>query len=270
MPLRPEFPNAGGAVGMIEIKDKVIAEPTCHAASNIGVPAKVTIDLDGKHEPDKPPVQTGMGHTCCAKGRIDCRSKIIGKNHLFEIAFDDQIQPDPCRFFGDGFILCQLWQKLGCAFNGAGYQLRPERNVGKEMQDICRRFQCSAVGGNGVAERLERIKTDPDGERPLHDWELIGQAHRFEQQIEVRAKESRVFKRKQQPQIADERERDEQPLVLRHSQHSDSCKKVDEAIADQQQEPPGSRPGIKNKRKSDEIEVPDSRYFLCKSPSQKK
>ncbi len=210
MPAPPELRGAAGEEGIIEVFQQVKAEDPAQADGHIAVAGEIKVNLQGKGHGIHPHKQ----HRLLAALPIELGQlpQLVGQQDLFAQA--QQQPPHAQRGLLQRMLpVLQLPRHIGIAHDGPGDQLGEHGDIGAEIHDGALGGHIAPVHIDGVAEDLEGIKADADGQRYLRHWQ--GKA----QGIEGGGGEAGVFEPPQQAQTDDGRKDQQQALFSGEALH---------------------------------------------------
>src|SRR6185437_14628978 len=220
VPARPEFAQAGGEVGIVEVQDEMEAHQLRHAASHVRVAAEVEKDL--------PPEGDGCEHQRRRAERLrifidplDVERKEVGQRQFLEQpdqkerrAVGEVLQPDLGEFI-------ELRQQMPGALDRPGHELGKETNEGRETEKVPFAMDVAEIEVDRVAQRLEGEERDADGEQVFeaerHQRGRIGQFGRYmepgEEVVDVFNGEAGVFEKQEQRKIVDQADQEPDPAA---------------------------------------------------------
>ena len=82
MPPAPEFRDAFGDIGIIEVDQKLKAQHIAEAAGHIGITAEIEIDLEGKGDDPDPRAQDPVAFRGLAQA-VPQGPHLVGDEHFF-------------------------------------------------------------------------------------------------------------------------------------------------------------------------------------------
>src|SRR5690606_18405195 len=88
----------------------------------------------------------------------------VRDRHLLEETPEHLAQTIACRCHIERAWFEELREQVPCPFDRTGHQLREETDEGEERDRIPRRFHLAAIDVDRIAEGLEGVETDPNGE----------------------------------------------------------------------------------------------------------
>ena len=162
VPAAPEFGDAAGDIGIIEVFGKAKAEDLPQADGHIAVPGKIEVDVQRVGHSIHP----GEQHRGLAALLVDGDELIqhIGQQHLFGKAQHKPLRPR-CRLPQAVPPFGKLRFNIGIAHNGPGDELREHGDIGRQIDEIALCPDRPAVNIHHIAEDLEGVKADADGQR---------------------------------------------------------------------------------------------------------
>ena len=195
VPTSPELSRRRSAVGEVEVSGQMDAQEPGHALGHVGVAAEIRVHLkavpiEGHQDPGR-----GRGPRVVERRVHEPSAHHVAQQHLLHHALDEQHH----KGFQGGRSGVpsrrgQLGQERGGPNDGACHQLREEREVGGERQQIGGRGQRAAVHVDQKADGLEREKRDAKWQHPCVQPECPrGQEFKPESVVD----EERVFERRQ-------------------------------------------------------------------------
>ena len=163
MPALPELADVLGEVGEVEVARQVIAEDAGAADGHVRVAGEVAVDLDGigvGHQ------QQGPGAVGVGRGvhGVDEDAEVVGQHDLLEQAEGEVLHAEGESLRRDGPLLVELGDEIPGLDDGSGHELREEGDVQRGPHEIALGRYLAAGDVDGVAERLEGIEGDADGQ----------------------------------------------------------------------------------------------------------
>ena len=157
MPPAPEFGNALGQVGIVEVFDEVETKNLTQTDGHIAVTGEIKVDIQGKRDGIHPEKQhtllIALPEQLHQQGKIVRNQDLLAKTHK-EAA---QAHMDLLPAVGSGF---QFPGHIDIPDDGTGNQLRKQCHIGTEGNGIFLNRHISPVHVNGVAEALEGVEAD--------------------------------------------------------------------------------------------------------------
>src|SRR5882724_3603606 len=151
VPARPEFPQSGGQIRIVEVQNQIEAHHLGHAARHIGVTAEIKKYL--------PTERHGGGDE---RRRAEClwvfinsldiERKVVGQRHFFEKANQKKRGAIGKVLQANRWELIELRQKVSGALDRAGHQLRKETNKSREAQEVALPVHFAEVKINRVTQ----------------------------------------------------------------------------------------------------------------------
>ncbi len=204
VPPLPEFAWGGGGVGDVEIRHEIEAQEAGGAAGDIGVSGEVGVDLEGEGggaEEDGGAMDGGG-----LVDEVDEGGEVVGEGDFLEEAPSDE----PDAFFdhglGDAAGGGYLGEEVATSFDGAGDELGEEGDVGEEGEEVAGGGELTAKDIEGVAEGLEGIEGDADGEDDVKGWGIEGEAELAGEGGKGLDEEAEVFEETEDTEVAGEAE----------------------------------------------------------------
>ena len=161
MPASPELRYVTGEIGVVEVTHQFDTKEFSRSDCDVRIAGEIAVNLKSKEDGCKEQSGTVLGVVCCPY-LIHICSTVIGNHNLFEQAPEDLAHSVHSLVIGEAPVRLELRQEVGSAFNGAGHQLREERNKSKESDDVLGGFYLLAINVYGIAEGLESIEGNAD------------------------------------------------------------------------------------------------------------
>ena len=98
---------------------------------------------------------------------VDINGKAVGNDHFFEKSPGHEFQSVGNAPVIEIMRFVELGQEVRRAFDGAGHELGEKRDVERKDSQMTFRFLFAEIDVDGIAERLEGIKADSDGEQNM-------------------------------------------------------------------------------------------------------
>ena len=169
VPATPEVADARRKIRRIEVLHQVEAEDLCRADRDHRVAAEVAVDLQRKRQRRQQQRHAAEGRVVVPDGVHEDRSP-VGDDHLQEESPDHQDGA-----LGHAFRVPQLLfvsvlylgQQVFRTLDGSRHELREERHEQRVAQQVLLRLRVAAVHVDDVAQRLERVERDADGQQQV-------------------------------------------------------------------------------------------------------
>ena len=162
MPSSPEFTNALGDEGVVEILKEVEAEDAAKTDGHIGVTREVEVQLQRDGNGIQPvAADAGLVHgvQCLAhRAELVCDQYFLGKTQ-------DEAGHAVGEFFKGVCSLGQILLNRHVTDDRAGNQLREQCHVGSQVNEVLLGSSLAAIHVDGVAHGLEGVEADTDGQR---------------------------------------------------------------------------------------------------------
>ena len=197
MPAPPEFGDAAGDVGVVEIFREIEAEDPAQTDGHVAVPGEVKVNVQHVGGGIEPEEQDGL--VLRGAKKLAELAQGVCKQHLFA-----QTQHEAADALG-GLLKAaaagdKLLRYLGVADNGACDQLGEQGDVCRKIDEILLR-RPAPVHVHRVADELKGVKTDADGQSNLQQRDgKPGDG------VEIFKKEIRVFEKAQDAGAEKERQ----------------------------------------------------------------
>ena len=169
MPARPEIADARRQIRRVEVLHQVEAEDLRRADRDHGIAAEVAVDLQRKGQR-----RQQQRHTAeCGVIVPDCvheDRRPVGDDHLQEEAPDHQdgAPGHPLRVPQFLFVgVLHLGQQIFRALDGSRHELGEEGHEQRVAQQIALGLRVAAVHVDDVAQRLERVERNADGQQQV-------------------------------------------------------------------------------------------------------
>jgi len=95
----------------------------------------------------------------------------------------------------------ELWEKIACAHDWSGHQLREKRNRENEIAERSRRLQHATINIERIRKGMESVKGNADREQNVEMRRLIDDADSREQPLEILKEEISVFEKTEHAQV---------------------------------------------------------------------
>ena len=164
MPPPPEFRDAFGQIGVVEIFREMEAEHPPQADGHVGIPGKIEIDVQGKGNGVKPGEHHGRSRAFPIE--LYKHRQIVCQNDLFRKAHEKPPQTLPHSFPAVRPAV-QLPRHVPIADDRPGNELGKQGDVGTEGNGVFLGRNCAPVHVHGVADTLEGIEADAHGQSQL-------------------------------------------------------------------------------------------------------
>jgi len=191
VPPAPEFCNAFGDVGVVEVFQELKAEDPAHTDGHIGIAAEIEVDLEGICHSHQPAACKGQ----CAIGQfIHHHTTGVGQKNLFGKA-DEEPHIAPVNILGAVTALIQACGNIGIVDDGTGDQLGEEADIQQKVQKALLHAHFAAVHIYGIGQHLEGVEGDTNGQHRLEEG-IFG----TQQGCEDIGEEAEIFKVEQKQQ----------------------------------------------------------------------
>ena len=206
VPAAPEFGDAAGDVGVVEVLRELKAQHPPEADGHEGITGKVEVDLEGVSD-DAQPGQRG-GYRLEAQGLhlVPKGADAVGQQDLAGDTHNQQ--PDAVLHLrqGNGAAF-QLLVDVGVKDDGTGDQLGEQHHEGTEVDEVMLGLDLAAVNVDGVGHDLEGVEADAQRQSQPGQQGDGGP----EQGVDVAQEEVCVFKEEQHAQRHNERDHQAHP-----------------------------------------------------------
>lgn len=166
MPTTPELGYVAREVGVVEVAHQSDAKQLGGAYRDVGIAGEVAVNLEGERDGGDEQLHAVIVGVVVPHP-VDGYRAVVGQNHLFAESPKDLAHAVDGGSVVEGAGLEELGQEVGGALDGAGYQLRKETDEGEEGYHVVGGFNLALVHVDGVAERLEGVERDADGEHQM-------------------------------------------------------------------------------------------------------
>ena len=160
VPAAPELGDTLTDIGVVEVFEELEAEHITKTARHIRITGKVEVDLEGIGEDARPRAQPAVLLTG-DDDRLAHGAHLVGDQHLF-----GETHTEDAHALGEVVerltAVIQLIGDVLIADDRAGDQLREQRYIGAEGDDVLLHRRFSAIDIDGVGHRLEGIEADTD------------------------------------------------------------------------------------------------------------
>src|ERR1700730_15206144 len=192
-----------------------------------------------------------------AEGIVHVRRKIVGNDHLLEIA-EQHLSRAIGRFIPiEMAIVLELLQQVLGEINRTGDQVRKERVKTKILHHVAHRLQPPAVNIDRVTERLKSVERNSKRQNYAQKNRIGFQSERGQQMRQLRGEEVEILKESKHTEIADQR--NQQPLSamgpVRLVAHRQRHRVIDSRGGDEQREEAPTPPAVKNEARTDNQDV---------------
>ena len=161
VPPPPEFGDAGGNVGIVEVLREVKPEDAAQADGHVAVAGEVEIEMKNVSRRVEPGEEDGGLRAVFVGG--DQFIEDIGQQHLFGKADDEAAGAVSGVGQGVGPVL-QLGGDVGIPDDGSGDQLGEHCHVGRQVDEIPLGGCVAPVNVDDVAQNLKGVEADADGQ----------------------------------------------------------------------------------------------------------
>ena len=166
MPASPKFGNITGEVRKGKILLEVKAEQSRCANGNIGIAREIAIDLKSKEQ--GPQQESAAAIVAVVIEKLICKfCAVVGNDDLFKKSPQDLTQSVHSFVVLKFALNVKLGQQIGGAFNRAGDQLGKKTDKGRKRHKIFCGRELVSIHVYGVAQGLERIEANTDGQNNL-------------------------------------------------------------------------------------------------------
>ena len=169
VPARPEVADARRQIRRVEVLHQVETEDLRRADRDHGIAAEIAVDLQRKGQSRQQQRHAAEGHVVVPHGVHEDRCP-VGDDHLQEEAPDHQdgalchaLRIPQFLFVG----VLHLGQQIFRALDRPCHELREERHEQSIAQEISLGLRVAAVHVDDVAQRLERVERDADGQQQV-------------------------------------------------------------------------------------------------------
>src|SRR6185503_15484570 len=163
VPARPEFAQAGGQVGIVEIEDQVEADHFCDAAGHVGVAAEIEEDLPGEGD-GRQCERGGIVRTGVVINPLDIEREVVGQREFLEQADQKQRKAVGQILQAEGRRAMKLREQVSGPLDRSGHQLRKKADEGGEAKEVALALDVAQIKVDGVAHRLEREERNAGAE----------------------------------------------------------------------------------------------------------
>jgi len=174
VPAAPEIGNAEGFVGRVEILREADAEEIAEADGHVAIAGKIEINLIGVAEDAEPGAEGGEVRDVFPGG-IDDGGDGVGEKDFFHHADGEERPADVEPASAVGVIeIIEVGFDLAETDDGAGDELREERDVTGKFPEVSRGSDDAAVGIDHVADGVEGVEGDADGKNDIDGGRVNG------------------------------------------------------------------------------------------------
>lgn len=158
MPATPELLRVAGLIRRVEVLRQVEAHEQRDADSDVGVAGEVRINLHRVGEQGEEVLEAGEEHRALEHAVDEVDGEVVGKDDLLEQTVQDPEHRYAKLPAGEEERTIELRHELRSADDRSGYELREERDVEAEVEDVFHRLNLAAVDIHGVGDNLEDIE----------------------------------------------------------------------------------------------------------------
>ena len=148
VPAAPEFRNAFGQIGILEILQEVEAENSAQTNGHIGITGKVKVNIQQERNGIHPVKQ--HGRFSAFPENLDQQGKVVCQNHLFAQAHQEPAQTVGQVFPGMAAVL-QFLRHIHIPDNGTGNELGKQGHIGTEGNGVFLHLRSTPVHIDGIA-----------------------------------------------------------------------------------------------------------------------
>ena len=196
MPPPPELRDASRKVGVVEILHKMEPQHPPQADGHVGIAGKVEVNVQGKGHGVHPVKQDGF--FAALAEQLNQQGKIIRKDNLFPQPHQKPPQTHR-RVFPAVLPVLQLPGDVCIADDGPRNQLGKQGDIRAEVDEVLLCRDAAAIDVDGVAQALEGVKADADGQRKMKQRNFqAGDG------VQTADEEVRVLENPQQPHADDD------------------------------------------------------------------
>ena len=163
VPTSPKLRDVAAEIRDIEVPHQLDSKEFGCSDGDVGITREITVDLESEEDGGKQQGTTAL-RLIGIENLVHINGAVIRNNHLFEQSPKNLPQTINPIFILKRARPPELRQQVRRSFNRAGDELRKETDEGEKLDDIAGRFQLSTIDIYGIAERLEGVETDADGE----------------------------------------------------------------------------------------------------------
>lgn len=200
MPARPEFTETPGEIRRSEVLREMVAHHPSQPDGDVRIPRKVAVNLERveNHPDEQVHGAKGFGRvkTLIHKGR-----ERIGDGYFFEKAPQHTAKagmPGPPL---EAFVIAHLRQQIPRPHDGAGDELREQRDERREAQQRRLPLDFAAVHVNRVRHGLECVERNADGQDDVQGRPRGGHSHARDHVGEAFGEEVEVFEKAKKAQV---------------------------------------------------------------------
>ena len=200
VPAAPELGDVAAEIRHVEVAHQLDSEQLRRSDGDVRIAREVAIDLEGEEDGGKKQSASallGVGR----KHLVNIHGAIVGHHNLLEQAPKDLPHTIHGGVVVELAFLQELRQEVRRPLDGAGHELREERDEGEEGDDVLGRLNLAAIDINGIGKCLEGVERDADGKYHLEQQALRGNV---EQLRELSDEEVIVLEDGQNQQIQDD------------------------------------------------------------------
>lgn len=199
VPTAPELRYVARKVREMEIPHQLDPEEARRPYRNVGIAGKVAVNLERKQQRPNPEIQRPHS-LIVGKDQVDHRCGIVGNHHLLEQPPQYQSHTVNAAPVAKTPVLHELRYQVGGALYRPRHKLREETDEDEERQRFAYRLHLAAVNVYHIAQCLESIKGNSDGEDKVERHRVGLHSGQPEQPREAAGKEIEIFENAQSAQ----------------------------------------------------------------------
>ena len=203
VPAVPEVPHRGREERLAKVLHQRHAHDLRRADGDVGVAAEVAVDLEREQHARERHGAAGLSGGSIEHGIHEERQP-VGDDHLDEQAPRHAREPCADALSVKALVGAQLPEQRAGALDGAGDELREERDEQRVAEKIRLRVDVAAVDVDGVAQRLKRVERDADGQEQADRRHGEADARKSQHPREILEKERRVLEHRQHAEVGDQ------------------------------------------------------------------
>lgn len=144
MPTAPELRNVPAEIRHVEVAHQLDAEQLRRSDGDVAIARKVAVNLEGEEDGGKQKRASALLRVS-RENLVHIHRAVVGHHNLLEQAPQDLAHSVNGCVVVEFPFLQELRQEVGCPLDGAGHQLREERDEGEEGDDVPRRLNLATI-----------------------------------------------------------------------------------------------------------------------------
>ena len=162
MPTAPEFGGAQSLVRAVEVLGQAETHQECNANGDVGITREVGVNLQRVGKQCNQVFKAGKQQGSIENAVHEVGGQVVTQDNLLGEAVQNPEYGDSEGAAGQEILAVKLRHEFIGAHNGACHQLREERKVEAEIQDVVDGLDFTAVDVDAVAHGLEGEERNTD------------------------------------------------------------------------------------------------------------